>query len=547
MFPVGKIEILRSLHRSRGARCKALTQNDAVAKVVMAFALLLACATNASAHDQRDEVKREFTKNVAWRSGQRVCVVHSMGGITVRTHTANEVRLLVDMRGSADNRADAEEFIQQIEIQVEETASGVCFRTKYPERQGRRRGSWSFSAKYDLTVPEGAPLDLRNSFGSVSVAGTKASAVILNSHGTVRLADSQGNHRVENSFGAVDVFNNAGDVEVTGGNGTVTVGQIQGSARVRNRFGRIDVTDVKHNLTVRNDNGNVTTTGIGGTLTIVNSFGTTEVSNVGGAADVQNSNGRILARDLRGGAELRTSFGNIEATDVTGNADITSSNGRVMLRNVTGSASVTASFGQVDAAQVQKGIRVTSGNGGIILNDIGGDSSARTSFGYIRASRVAGALALENSNGSIHARDVKGAVTARTTFGSVTLDGVGGKVDVDNGNGAVTIAGVAQGSGAGCNPISVRTTFSPIRVFLPENSSYDVNARTSFGRIRSDFQLTLSSGTELGGGGVQSVAITSKLGAGGCELRLINQNGNIEIRNASGAGNDLRDIRKNDN
>lgn len=554
----GQIEILRSPHRTLRARGKALTQNDSAvnpwrsaaklrrgaASFAMVVALVLAASVSAAAHDQRDEVKREFTKNVAWRSGQRVCVVHSMGGVNVRTHAANEVRLLVDMRGSADNRSEAEQFIQQIEIQVEETASGVCFRTKYPERHGHRRGSWSFSAKYDLTVPEGAALDIRNSFGGVAVVGTKAPAVILNSHGTVRMADSQGSHRIENSFGSVEVYNNAGDVDVTGGNGTITVDKIQGSARIRNRFGRNTVTDIKHNLTIRNDNGNVSVTGVGGTATVVNSFGTTEVTDVGGVTDVKNSNGRILARNLRGGAELGTSFGNIEATDITGNADITSSNGRVMLRNVTGAATVTASFGTVDAAQVQKGIRVTSGNGGIILNDIGGDSSARTSFGYIRASRIEGSLAAENSNGSINARDVKGAVTARTTFGGVVIDGAGGKVDVDNGNGSVTIAGVTPG--AGCNSIAVRTSFSPIRVFLPDNPSYDVNARTSFGRIRSDFQLTLSSGTELGGGGTQSVAISSKLGAGGCELRLINQNGNIEIRNASGAGSDLRDLRQSD-
>ena len=34
---------------------------------------------------------------------------------------------------------------------------------------------------------------------------------------------------------------------------------------------------------------------------------------------------------------------------------------------------------------------------------------------------------------------------------------------------------------------------------------------------------------QLGGGGVTSVSIDSKIGAGGCPLRLTNQNGNIEI------------------
>jgi DUF4097 and DUF4098 domain-containing protein YvlB len=499
-------------------------------------------AAAAPARSARDEVKREFSKTVGWRAGQRVCVDHSLGSVNVRTHKEPEVRVRVDMRASADNRSDAEQYIQQIEIQVEETGSGICFRTKYPEQKYGRPGSWSFSAEYDLAVPETAPLDLRNRFGSVGIAGTRASAVVLNSHGSVRLADAAGNHRIENTFGSIHVSSNTGDVEVNGGNGSITIEQIQGSARARNRFGSIRVTGVKGSVTVRGDNGSVTVAGVGGMLSLVNSFGATEASDVGGAAEVQNSNGRILARNLRGGAVLRTSFGNIEAADITGNADITSTNGRVLLRNVTGAASITASFGQVDASQVQKGIRVMNGNGGILLADIGGDAAARTSFGYIRASRIGGSLQADNSNGSVQATEIKGGVSVRTTFGSVTMDGVGGAVDADNQNGSVTVAGIER-RGGGCHPIVVRTSFSPIRLFLPDDAAYDVNARTWFGHIRSDFELTMAGGTQLGSGSVTSVAITSKLGAGGCEMRLTNQNGSIDIRRASGAGSDLQALR----
>ena len=112
-------------------------------------------------------------------------------------------------------------------------------------------------------------------------------------------------------------------------------------------------------------------------------------------------------------------------------------------------------------------------------------------------------------------------------------------------DGSVTIAGVAQRSGANCNSIVARTSFSPVRIFLPADAAYDVTARTSFGRIRSDFPLTMSSGTQLGGSSVTSVAITSKLGAGGCELRLTNANGNIDLLDASGSSA-LRDLRERD-
>ena len=139
---------------------------------------------------------------------------------------------------------------------------------------------------------------------------------------------------------------------------------------------------------------------------------------------------------------------------------------------------------------------------------------------------------MENANGGIYASDVSGAASVRSSFGGVQLEGISGGVEVENNNGSVTVA-LTGGDGRTCRRVSLRTGFSPLRVYLPENANYDVRASTAFGRIQSDFQLTLSAGTQLGGGGVNSVSIDSKIGVGGCELRLTNQNGNIEIRNLS--------------
>ncbi len=487
----------------------------------------------AGEHDQREEVRREFSKNVAWKAGQRVCARHSFGSLTVTAHTAHETRLRVDMKASASNRADAEEFINQIEIRVEENSTGVCFRTEYPEHlMNRRRGNFSFSVEYNLTVPEAAPLDLRNNFGSVAVRGMAGGAQVVNGHGAVTLEDTRGAQRVENSFGAITVTGNAGDVDLTGANGNIAATRVEGALTIRNRFGRTTALRVSRNLSIRNSNGEVRVETVGGAANIVNSFGGTEVLDVAGLADVQNSNGRITARDLKGGAALKSSFGNVDAENITGNADISASNGRLQVADVTGEVTLSASFGSIEASDIGKGARVTGGNGSITLSDIGGDTFVKTSFGQVRATDINGALTVENSNGGIFAGDVTGAASVRTSFGGVQLEGIGGAVDVQNNNGSVTVA-LTGGDGRTCRRVALRTGFSPLRIYLPENANYDVHASTSFGRINSDFPLTLTPGTQLGGGGVSSVAIDSKIGAGGCELRLVNQNGGIEIRNLS--------------
>ena len=56
----------------------------------------------------------------------------------------------------------------------------------------------------------------------------------------------------------------------------------------------------------------------------------------------------------------------------------------------------------------------------------------------------------------------------------------------------------------------------------PAAAGYNVTARTSFGRIHSDGDITVT-------GDLSPDSLTGKIGSGGCDLRLMDQNGNIDI------------------
>jgi hypothetical protein len=115
--------------------------------------------------------------------------------------------------------------------------------------------------------------------------------------------------------------------------------------------------------------------------------------------------------------------------------------------------------------------------------------------------------------------NVAGEVYTKTTFGGVTVDAPGGGVTVEDANGSVAVtASPAQG----CKPIAVHTSFAPIRITLPPGAKYSVTGKTSFGRIHSEHDLTLN-------GAIGAEEINGSIGGGGCELRLTNQNGDIDI------------------
>jgi hypothetical protein len=102
----------------------------------------------------------------------------------------------------------------------------------------------------------------------------------------------------------------------------------------------------------------------------------------------------------------------------------------------------------------------------------------------------------------------------------VTLEDIAGSITVDNQNGAVVLSAARQSPA--CKNITVKTSFSPIQVRLPDTAGYNLSAHTSFGRINSELPVT-STG-QLGGD-----SLSGKIGNGGCTLSLTNSNGNIDI------------------
>jgi DUF4097 and DUF4098 domain-containing protein YvlB len=454
------------------------------------FATLALAALSATASaGSREEVVKSFEKTVALSPGARLSIDHKNGDIRIRTQKAAEVKITAKIHGSSSDPGEIRKFLEAVSIAIEGGASGVSVRTEYPEKgfDFRGHGYVSFCVDYEIVMPESCPLEVRTRFGDVDVEGVKASADIKDSNGKLALRDGKGPIRAENQFGPIDVARIQGDVTITNSNGTVTAADIDGSLEVRDRFGRVSVSRVSRGVRVMNGNGAVALESCSGAANVDNSFGRVEIRFQKGSATVENTNGATTIQDVAGNLSARGSFGTMDLSEIGGPADVRNANGAVKLHGVKGAATV------------------------------------KTSFGMVECARIEGDLSIENANGAVRASEVKGAASIRTSFASVTLDGVSGRVSVDNQNGAIDVSGLGSRKGGECHPVELKTSFSPIRVALPEDSGWNVDARTSFGRIEADVPISVV-------GSLSTQSIQGKIGDGRCPLTLTNNNGSITIQ-----------------
>jgi hypothetical protein len=435
----------------------------------------------AAAASPREEYRREFDKTVPLAAGQTFRIENSNGNIVIHAQPRGDAVIRATIRVSADSASEAKSFADQIQIVVQQSG-GVSVRTEYPKTWNHH--NLGYSVEYDITLPDTAQFDVRNRFGSISVANPHAPGSINNSNGKVSLWGSRGRQQIENQFGEVDVRSNDGDLTVRNTNGSVTAADITGAVDITNRFARVRVTNAGRGVTIRSNNGQIEALSIGGPNLISNSFGPVVVADAKGDVTVEAQNSEINATGVSGAASLRTTFGKVSFSRIGKGVTVRGTNATVTGDTVGENTTVETSFGSVDLRGIKGGARVTSGaNSSVRLSGIGGEAYVKTSFGGVTINDVAGPVNVEDQNGSI----IVDSRPARQ-----------------------------------CQAVALHTSFAPIRVTVPSGMGYNVTARTSFGRIRSEPELTVS-------GEMTPDSLTGKIGGGGCELRLMNQNNSIDI------------------
>ena len=541
---------------------KLLSRKRRSVRALLCSATLLGLAVTsaAAANPGQEQVTRDFQKSLPLGAGQSFRIENKFGEVRIHGGPGRELKISATIHAQADSREQAQSFADKVQIDVEQAAQGVQIRTNYPEdnRNWFGRKNASYSVDYDVAMPADAPLFVKNSFGSVNATGVRSKSEFDNSHGSLNVRDT-GAARLSNSFGSIELNGAAGDSTISDNNGSVQVSQVKGSLEVRNRFGSITVREIqgaanitggngavnltdagsanittsfgsvearniRGELVVRDNNGNVDVSSVGGGADITDSFGNVTFSDVKGRVNCTTSNGRVSGSSLSGSAiTIRDSFGNLDLSNIAGALNAETSNGKITLRSAHGTVELRSSFGAIEASDVSKGIRAITGNGSITLTDIGGDTFAKTSFGSVSAERISGNLMVENTNGSVTARNVKGDVSVTTSFAGVTLESVGGKITVNNQNGGISV--VAARPANSCRDIALKTSFSSIRVSIPQGHGYNVTARTSFGRISTDLPITAT-------GSMAPDSLSGTIGAGGCQLQLTDANGSIEITKA---------------
>jgi DUF4097 and DUF4098 domain-containing protein YvlB len=176
-----------------------------------------------------------------------------------------------------------------------------------------------------------------------------------------------------------------------------------------------------------------------------------------------------------------------------------------------------------------------TGSGNVTVENLGADAHISSGAGDLKINSIKGVLHADAGSGNVRAQGVAGAIFASTGSGDIEMDQVSaGDVKVDTGSGNVKLRGVKGGlrastgsgdihaDGEATHDWRLGTGSGNITLRLPTQAAFDLNARTSSGRLTVNRQVTTQ-------GTFSKNQIQGKVGGGGVLLDLHTGSGDIEI------------------
>ena len=385
----------------------------------------------------------------------------------------------------------------------------------------------SVEADEEIRFPINGPatLDISNDVGDITITTGTDNEIIIKTH---KIAWGSNQSDAKTALEKLKVTTNQDNNNVTV---RVEPNDIVYLLAFRARPDSVAFTiTVPANTTVltQSNVGDINVSNAMGDANLQTEFGDVNVTNTNGGLIVGTNSGRVSAQQVRSDGqtiELNSEFGSITLEQATAEKiNIHSNSGEIKLGSVNATSEITlrSEFGRI---QFEAGkadlLNIRTNSGAIILTDlvIKKPLTTGTEFGDITLLNVdTPSYDLKSNSGKISLDSAHGNVKARTEFGDIEVtNGEQVTLDLQTNSGAVEYSG-SLGSG----PHILKAEFGNIDLVIPDNTSLSINLKTEFGKIKSDFPITLS-------GDFSEKLLSGTINEGGDRLTASTNSGNITI------------------
>ncbi|WP_421764621.1 hypothetical protein [Ekhidna sp.] len=202
----------------------------------------------------QEEKKKYVEKNYKVSATTKLKIENKFGKVEFNSWTKSEFDIKVEIIGKGRNDDRAQKILDAIEIDITEGSAEIVFETEIDNVNNKKEEG--FEVNYTVYMPDSNPLEVKNSFGDVTMGNRGNDLTINVSYGSMRVGDVAGETELKLSFGSGSIgrikdgeatikysdfeFDGADLLDLTQGFSDVEIGEVT-DLELESKYGSIEI------------------------------------------------------------------------------------------------------------------------------------------------------------------------------------------------------------------------------------------------------------------------------------------------------------------
>lgn len=219
-------------------------------KSAIIISLVFICAVNLTAQvERKKEIKKTF--NVSERS--TLTITNKFGDVHINSWDKNVIDVKVTITAKKRSESKAQEALESVRIDFEESSSGVEIETFIRGGMNNRNGE-KLTIDYIINMPETNDLNAKNSYGTLYVDDISGKVFLKMAYGEIKVGELKGEAEIKLSYGngEVDKMRNG---ELYAGYSNLTIEEM-GDVEITSQYSNLDIQKSK-DISISNKYGNL--------------------------------------------------------------------------------------------------------------------------------------------------------------------------------------------------------------------------------------------------------------------------------------------------
>ncbi len=214
------------------------------------ISLIFTVTVTVSAQVER---KREINKSFNVNERSTLSITNKFGDVHINSWDKNVIEVEVTITARKRSESKAEEALESVRIDFDESSSGVEIETFIRGGINNRNGE-KLTIDYVINMPETNDLNAKNSYGTLYVDDISGKVYLKMAYGEIKVGELKGETEIKLSYGNGEV-DKMGNGELYAGYSNLTIEEM-GDVEITSQYSNLDIQKSK-DISVSNKYGNM--------------------------------------------------------------------------------------------------------------------------------------------------------------------------------------------------------------------------------------------------------------------------------------------------